>query len=315
MRSIQKRSFALLIYALIGVSFNSEAQIIKDSGWIYDSDQNSDGQGDSGKIQTVCKGSSCSCQREITFKTGKMKKVLSYNCCFDKSHLKNGQQIHTLSMAGLGMGDVAWHINGFIDIVSDGSSIAGRIPEIKTEENEDHGIAQYIWPLPNGKVEVSFRAEYGDDLFSVQVKFQDINLLHKREIMFICYPSTLAMGVAGAYRDRYCITPKRSLQHWNDKLWKELSAEEFWLVYCDKYWDLGIEKNKGKCDGPCALLYIPSEYQTAEIKVSNYEIYTHFICGDKNEFNFLLWPSVGIANAEFIDKMNLIRINASNTQK
>lgn len=301
---MKKSSIVSFISILCILPLSAGAQLIQDSGWIYDKDLNSDGKGDSGKMQSVCRGSNSSCQREIIFNTVKMKRSLRYNICTDKSHIKKkGCQGHTLSMAGIGMSDVAWHINGFIDISIDGCSVSSYIPEIKTEENKDHGKAIYLWTLPNGKVKLTFTAEYGDDFFTVGLKFSNMAPDHKREVMFLCYPSSLEKN-----RERFCVTAKRNLSHGIDKSWQTLSQEEYWVAYGDRYWDLGIKENTGKCDGPCALLYLPDEYRKVEIQVSNYEIYTHFICGNGNEFNFMLWPSMKISNAEFIDKMKLLTI-------
>ena len=303
---VKLKLLTLIAFASFG-NVCAYAMIIDDSGWLTDMDSNGDGHGDLGRINSVCKGSGNSRRRVVTFDTGRLHKALFYGCCMDKSHLKLCQQAHTFSLSGLGMGDVAWHVNGFIDVLVDGESLGGRVPKIETRDDGDHGIATYVWELPGGSVEISFSADYGDEQLTLQVCLPQ-RRVSPGEIVFLCYPSSLALGRPAAERDRCCATAKRSLRHWMDKTWVRLSSDEFWLLYCDDIWDLGKAGKVGECGGPCALLYVPSEFRGVEVQVHNYEIYTRFECGGAESFNFLLWPSMGIPNAKALDEMKLIKI-------
>ncbi len=301
----------ILAFFCLSLQACISAGVIEDSGWSLDRDNNRDGIGDLGRIHDVCRGSERVLQRNVRFDTGRMCRVLRYTCCNDPKHAKSGCKIHTFSLAGIGMSDVAWHINGFIDVVLDEESLGSYLAKIETSNDGHTGRINYFWELPNADVQMSFTAGYGDEQLALEVKLIPKVEISVKKILFLCYPSSLGLESGDVRRDRWCLTPSKNLRNWSNNSWEALSPEDFWLLYYDKYFDLA----ERKCAGPCALLYIPTEVYRAEVQVHNYEIFTRFTFGKKDELNFLIWPSMGIANRGAIRKMRSIKLFEAPVEK
>ncbi|MDD5598640.1 MAG: hypothetical protein PHV82_11900, partial [Victivallaceae bacterium] len=88
----------------------SAAVTLKDQGWLADKDENSDGRGDGGILNSTCKGSSNTRVRRINLNPGAKTFFLNYFTCTDPRHLKKGQQCHSSWQgASLGLYPGRWY--------------------------------------------------------------------------------------------------------------------------------------------------------------------------------------------------------------
>lgn len=281
------------------------AQLLHDSGWHKDFDKNSDGAGDLQLISGVfCRGSMDSRQRVITFLTGLNRKLsLTYRCCADKRHLQNNAECHVPTMSGLGLGDSGWYINGFVNIVIDEISIANFIPVVNSEEQDASGKALFSWNTPSGEVKIETSSTLGEPFLTLLISLPDPKTENGAVISFLCYPSRL---VADKH-DRFCVTPSTVMSHWHSKEWKKLDPNDFWILYGDHYWDKKVPELQNACSGPCAITFLPTQYESVALQIHNYEIFSRFVSRTGGKYHFLIWPSFNIANDLSLEKMrNLI---------
>jgi len=290
-------------------SFLSAAVMVKDTGWLWDKDENNDGHGDLKKIYWMPKGNTSYFQREVTFDTGKRKITLIYRTSNDPSLLKPGQKYHS---GDIGMWTVGlhsgWYGNGFIDILVNGLSLLRDYkPEITSESKGEEAKASYTWDTPEAKIRMTFTAKSGDDKIFLRVNIEPKKGINSIETRLLCFPSSFGgRGGSGPKIepiDRWISTYKRDIQH-TQKV--TLQPDEFWILYYDKIWD---RAKKEKCGGPCALLFPPNEPEKVTIDVKSYDIVTCLTYPPTTrEMHYLFWPGMGISNEEALKRMKELKL-------
>lgn len=275
-----------------------------------DFDKNSDGAGDLQLISGVfCLGSMDSRQRSISFLTGLNKRIsVTYRCCADRRHLKNKMECHVPTMSGLGLGDAGWYINGFVNIMIDGISIADFIPRVNSEEQDASGKALFSWETPFGEVKIEISVTLGEPFLTLLISLPNLQTTKGTAITFLCYPSRLV----AEKHDRFCATTSATMSHWNGNDWQTLSPNDFWILYGDHYWDKKVPELQNACSGPCAITFLPNQYESVALQVHNYEIFTRFVSRTDGQYYFLIWPSFNIANDQSIEKMRSLILKRKN---
>lgn len=287
----------------LGAVFSAAAAVnLKDGGWVADFDANKDGKGDVTGIP-VEPGSKSSFQRYVIIDNGKFSPLFIYNGMDDPALMPKGKifagkdiclYIPTINNPG-------WYAGGFLDIAVNGVSVKDYKPEISSENKGSSGVIYYVWDMETTKVKMTLTLQDGADNFSVSYTLEPKKEITSIQVRAFCIPSSFIQPA-----DRVVITPTRELS--NGQEINVETSKEFWLVYGDKKFDRKSDPKTS--DGPCALLFAPSEPSSVTLRINNYDIVTTLSYPPTTkELNLIFWPSLLKTNEEAVSVLKGLSVS------
>ncbi len=221
-----------------------------------------------------------------------MSYALQHWACYHPSHAP-----YAIALEGqIGMtapNSANWYSNGFFNFSLDNTS--GRNYPIKAVRALDSGGRQasceFVWELPQAWVRVRFLVIAGHwPLFCSIRQFPKTDKVPTLKVTLYCYPS-------GYFHDgmRAVTTAKRTIRAVN-KVQLD-PAQEWWAVFYDENYDLGV--NNGV--GGCAAIALPDTIATSSLEVTHYPcIWRLTAKPGAKEMRFAFWDGLDKKNAELM---------------
>ncbi len=231
---------------------------------------------------------------------GLVRYVLSYHAYVDPSLGDKVLQDDEGYLGLPGPTSCNWYAGGFLFIRVNGRDIGDVRPSsIRTVENGERGMAQVLWPAPEGQVRFRFLLEPGSDYLACEVAAQPAKDLKDLSLTFRCYPSFFTGWFK---RDgwRQVTGPAALVEQ--GKTADVDPARDSWLLYQDTVFD--VAKNPKDSEGPCALLYLPEQVQSVRVAPSSYPVTTDLtVKPAAGKVRFAVWEFPKKTNADALQRM------------
>jgi hypothetical protein len=216
---------------------------------------------------------------------------------------------------GLGMpgpSKANWYANGFLDVVIDKVGLAKCPAAIDNVSGGEQGTLDMHWIHPEGTVRVRLTLLAGDDKLLVTVALETPGDSPAYRVELRCYPGSIQGGFAPdkLLRDRHAETAGRILERPEQQdnsghLKAELTRDEPWILFYDKYFDPA----EGRGEGPCALCYHPAEVSAATVSVENYACWARLDYPAGTDMSHLvLWDFCGVGNSDARRYMHALNV-------
>lgn len=216
---------------------------------------------------------------------------LQHWACYHESHAPYAialeGQIGMTSPAGFN-----WYHNGFFNFSLDGEP--GRnypVKVVRALDQGDRGSCEFVWEMPTAWVRVRFMVIPGEEpLFCAISAYPKGDHVPTLTVSLVAYPSgyfhqgqRVVVTAAGTYK-----TPAHV----------ELDvAREWWLVFYDEKYDLGVEGGGGGAGG----LTDPNFVGQARLEVTNYPVtWTVSAKPGERELRFAFWNGLNRRNAQLL---------------
>ncbi len=217
--------------------------------------------------------------------------ALQHWACYDKSHAP--QAIALEGQIGMmGPEGENWYQNGFLNFSLDGQQ--GRnfaIKSVRALDSGSRGSCEFLWELPQAWVRVRFMVIPGQEPLYCSVRQMPKG--DKAPLLRVgatCYPSKYAHSAP-----RVGLTPLQSVKA--PKKVQLDPAKEWWVIFYDEKYDLGVEGAVGGCGAIAA----PGLVGSAELNVGSYGCtWTLAARPGGRELRFAFWSGLRRKNAELI---------------
>ncbi|OGV73213.1 MAG: hypothetical protein A3K19_30465 [Lentisphaerae bacterium RIFOXYB12_FULL_65_16] len=201
--------------------------------------------------------------RTITLKTGDTLFSLHYRACVDESH---GDRVGIVE-GYLGMPQPSnenWYGGGFFRLALNGEDVGSyRLVDVCVSEQGERGQCEWVWETPAATVRLRFLLEAGANHLKAEAVWQPKVEITKASISLLCYPSFFTSWHKRK-GERRVITPRTDQPE--GKPFDLVPAEDTYLFYCDRIFD--VANGEGK--GPCAVLFRPEDTQAGKVSVGGY---------------------------------------------
>jgi len=209
--------------------------------------------------------------------------------------------------AAIGMArpsEANWYINSFFTFNIDKITPAECHVEI-VEVPGDGSSGSFILRYSHPKLQAELKLTLLDDDDKLLMEFTPAKIDSAASgymVRLLCYPSSLAGGSepGRALRKREARTPARTL----NEARHTLTPEDYWILFYDNYFD--VRENRG--DGPCALLFNPTQTIRSECSIANYGCQTFLYYPMAQSASFVLWDLKGWSNQAAIEFMNALKV-------
>lgn len=184
--------------------------------------------------------------------------------------------------------DANWYGGGFLDLKLNGETIGNRMVQVFAgRAMGDRGYVDYVFDTPQAIVRLRFVGLVGSDGLYTQVLVEPKVELKQISVALRCYPAGFINGPS-----RQVLTPTRDLLSGTRS---SLNLEqEWWLSYFDITRGLGDPVN-----GPCAVMWVPSQMQEAVVNVGGYSVDTVLqLKPNLRDFRFIFFDHTGRTNTE-----------------
>jgi len=232
--------------------------------------------------------------RSITLEAGEVGYRLAYKLCLDKAahpESVDGSAAEGLSGMGLsGPTGANWYAGGAWDVLVNGKGLGFYRPDVKViEQSEARSVVEARWNTPEAAVTLRFSTQSERDYLAVTGTVEPKKTVESLAVKLLAQPGGFIEP-----RDRRVKTALRDAPHGQSL--KLDPQREFWVFYSDDVYDAA--KNK-KSVGPCGLLFLPTEVQSAAVEVSDYPIRTELTYPPAaRTFHLALWEFPQMPNAE-----------------
>ena len=219
---------------------------------------------------------------------------LQHWACYHESHAPQAialeGQIGMTSPCGAN-----WYHNGFFNFSLDGEAGANyAVKAVRALDQGERGSCEFVWELPAAWVRVRFMVVPGKEpLFCSITSHPKSEHVPVLKVSLVAYPSgyfhqgqRVAVTAAGTYR-----TPARV----------DLDpAREWWVVFYDEKYDLGVEGGSGGAAG----LTDPDLVGKAALNVGSYPLlWTVEAKPGGRELRFAFWNGLNRRNADLLPYM------------
>ena len=228
----------------------------------------------------------------VDLDTGKVNYALLYASCIDAKDSKAA--IPGEGYIGMpGPSACNWYHSGFFDLEINGKSIGKTmIHSLTVRSVADRGFADFVFDTPMAVVRIRFVAQAGGDCLYAQTLLEPREEIKSVRLTTRCYPSAFVSN-----SDRHVLTPTRDLKQ-GEKADLDL-AKEWWTLYYDSVYDAGYLGPTYQGAGPCAMLWVPSQTETAGFTVGGYGIDTTLnLKPALRDFRFVFFDYTGTKNAD-----------------
>ena len=239
--------------------------------------------------------------RTLSLNTGKAEYEIKYEGCVDEIH-ESGFDSAT---NGIGMSKPSfanWYGGTFFSLVINHENIIAFNPaDVKVVEQGKRGIIDFNYTKPY-RIKLRFMALPDDDKLYFKIDFNPEEEITSIAMTLTAYPVTFttAYKIPG---ERWIKTPR--LDGKQGQTYELTPDEDWWVVYYDKLLDPAAG---GKNAGPgCALLLLPEEINSGQVKVGDYGAETALdLCPVNSSIRLMLWDFAykkDMPNAEAIADM------------
>lgn len=199
---------------------------------------------------------------------------------------------------GSGLGKTApsyrnWYDAGFIDVEVDGKSLEAckaSFTSVKGERGSERLVGR--WDGATAMVTLTFDLSKSGALI-IDGQVAPKQELHSLRVVLWCIPG----AGWGEWKDmdKWLTTPTRDVQH--DQRVKLDPAKEDWVLYYDKTYDVP----RDKAEGPCAMMFVPSQVSDVEVDLAGYVV-TTFLTYPREcrRFRLAVWDLHGMKNEEAV---------------
>jgi len=232
-------------------------------------------------------------KRTISVNTGKAEYELKYEGCVDEIH-ESGFDSAT---NGIGMSKPSfanWYGGTFLALVINNENIIAHNPaEVRVAEQGERGIIDFTYTKPY-RIKLRFMALPDDDKLYFKIDFNPEERITSIAMTLTAYPVTFTT----AYKfpgQSWIKTPRSEVKQ--GTTYNRKPEEDWWIVYYDKLLDpAAAAKNAGP---GCALLFLPEELNSGQVKVGDYGVQTTL---DLCPVNNMIWLETA-TNTERSSKM------------
>jgi hypothetical protein len=184
--------------------------------------------------------------------------------------------------------DANWYGGGFFDLKLNGETIGNRMVQVFAgRAMGDRGYVDYVFDTPQAIVRLRFVGLADSEGLYTQVLVEPKIELKQISLALRCYPAGFVTGPS-----RQVLTPTRDLL---SGARESLNLEqEWWLNYFDITRGLGDPVN-----GPCSVLWVPSQMQGAMVNVGGYSVDTALqLKPSLRDFRFIFFDHTGRKNTD-----------------
>jgi len=165
-----------------------------------------------------------------------------------------------------------WYAGGFLDVVANGQSLGGTRPLTpRAIEQGERGLIEVLFPAQPTPVRLRFLLEPDTDYLACEIAANAP--LKSLSLNLRCFPSCFT---SWNKKDgwRQVISPSGIIEQGKDATLQ--AATDWWLFYQDTVLDYAT--NATDSGGPCAMLMLPEQAQTARVTVTSYPVSTSVAC-------------------------------------
>lgn len=177
--------------------------------------------------------------------------------------------------------DYNWYGGGFMDLKINGKTIGDRMVQVFGGRSlGDRGYVDYVFDDPQAIVRIRFVGLAGGDCLYTQILLEPKVEIKQLSLALRCYPGGFVNGPS-----RHALTPTRDLPVGRATLDLE---QEWWLNFYDE-----------TRDGPCSVLWVPSQAEQVSANVGTYGSETAFTLKPMlRDFRFVFFDHTGLKNAD-----------------
>jgi hypothetical protein len=202
----------------------------------------------------------------LTLSNGVCRYGISYNGTWDQS---GGAKPTAEGYLGMPLpGGDNWYAGGFMDVIANGKSLGGIRPlPLRVVEQGERGLIEVLFPAQPTPVRLRFLLEPETDYLACEIAANAP--LTSLSLNLRCFPSYFT---SWNKKDgwRQVISPSGTLEQGQDATLQ--AATDWWFFYQDTVFDAA--KNPTESGGPCAMLMLPEQAQTARVVVGSYPVST-----------------------------------------
>ncbi len=186
-----------------------------------------------------------------------------------------------------------WYAGGFFDLQLNGETIGGTpISSLTGRSSGDRGTVDFVFDTPLSLIRIRFVALDGGDCLFAQVLLEPKQEITSVQVLTRCYPSAYVSN-----SERRVLTPTRDLLQ-GERADLDLPSE-WWTLYYDRVYDAGFAGPTQRGVGPCAMLWLPDQTQSAGFTVGGYGTESAFTLEPSlREFRFVFLDYAGTPNAD-----------------
>jgi hypothetical protein len=169
-------------------------------------------------------------------------------------------------------GSENWYGGGFLDVIANGKSLGNTRPGTpRVVESGARGLIEVLFPAQPTPVRLRFLLEPESDYLACEIAANAP--LKSLSLNLRCFPSCFT---SWNKKDgwRQVISLSGTLEQGQDATLP--AATDNWLFYQDRVFDCAI--NSTDSAGPCAVLMLPEQTQTARVVVGSYPVSTGIVC-------------------------------------
>jgi len=220
---------------------------------------------------------------------------LHYHACLEVAAHPRAIEVATKEgLSGLGLvrpSSANWYRGGFIDVRVNGHSVGLYKPNLSRVTYRSGAVAvKATWRMQGGTVALTFVQVPDEEFIRVLGEIADTEV-NSLEVRLRCYPSiirrtgTRVAWTASRRRDRLGTLAA--------------GRRESWFLLADRQYDCAKTK---RGDGPCAVMFAPSEVMEAKAKLSDYAVdVTLRLRAELRKFHLAIWEFKDWPNQKALD--------------
>ncbi|MCE5239475.1 hypothetical protein LLH23_13445 [bacterium] len=201
----------------------------------------------------------------LILSNGAVRYGISYNGYWDQ---QGGAKATAEGYLGMPVpGSTNWYGGGFMDVVANGKSLGNTRPlPLRVVERGERGLIEVLFPAQPTPVRLRFLLEPDTDYLACEVAANAP--LTSLSLQLRCFPSYFT---SWNKRDgwRQVIGPSGTIEQGKDATLQP--AQDWWLFYQDTVFDFATNADSA---GPCAVLMLPEQAQSARVTVGSYPVST-----------------------------------------
>jgi len=236
-------------------------------------------------------------ERTAAFGLGEHGYSISYKAGYDDAH--PGEAFPLEGYIGMPRPtNCNWYHSGFLFVRIDGQEVGNTaLSTMTVSERDTRGILDLVWHIPQADVRVRFLGLPNRDYLLCEIAIDPRQPLKSVSVGLRCYPSffTSHHKRVGA---RIIQTPSTLIAEGERATVP--TADNWWALYADKVFDVGI----GEGQGPCAMLLPPDEASEIRFAPGGYAVDTAITYSpETRRMHFAFWDLKGKTNAEALARV------------